>query len=387
MYRSLILAAVSACLLCFPGTRAEMQALAPVYVDTSVPSPPVPVAAGGKTLLVYELHATNFSSKEITLTGVDVFGDGATDRPLVRYDRDALASVLTRPGAGKIPDPRVVGGGMRAVVRVWIATDPAAVPTALVHRLTFEVTDAAGAKQSATVEACRVEVSTAKALVLAPPFRGGTWLAGNGPSNTSDHRRTIVAVDGRARVAQRFAIDWVKFGESGLPYHDDPSKNANWFGYGEEVLAVADATVVAVKDGIVENMPLTEQMAVPITLETVAGNHVVLDLGGGRYALYAHLQPGSLRVKVGDRVRRGAVLGLLGNSGNSDAPHLHFHVCDANSPLGCEGLPYALAGFEVLGTVASVDDVLGGKAWHSSPARAPDARHDEIPLENEMVRF
>jgi murein DD-endopeptidase MepM/ murein hydrolase activator NlpD len=83
---------------------------------------------------------------------------------------------------------------------------------------------------------------------------------------------------------------------------------------------------------------------VPITSETVAGNHIVLDLGGGRYAFYAHFQPGSLKVKVGDRVTRGQVIGLVGNSGNSTEPHLHFHISDGVSPLGSEGLPYVLDG-------------------------------------------
>ncbi len=78
----------------------------------------------------------------------------------------------------------------------------------------------------------------------------------------------------------------------------------------------------------------------PITLETVGGNYVALDLGGNRFAFYAHLQPGSIKAKVGDRVRKGQVLALLGNSGNSTEPHLHFQVTDGNSPLGSEGLPY-----------------------------------------------
>ena len=75
----------------------------------------------------------------------------------------------------------------------------------------------------------------------------------------------------------------------------------------------------------------------PITSETIGGNHVVLDLGGGRFAFYAHLQPGSLKVKVGDRVTRGQIIGLVGNSGNSTEPHLHFHISNGVSPLGSEG--------------------------------------------------
>jgi len=66
-----------------------------------------------------------------------------------------------------------------------------------------------------------------------------------------------------------------------------------------------------------DNVPLTEKRAVPITLDTLGGNLVVLDIGNGRYATYAHLIPQSLRVSVGARVRRGQVLGRLGNSGNS----------------------------------------------------------------------
>jgi murein DD-endopeptidase MepM/ murein hydrolase activator NlpD len=93
-----------------------------------------------------------------------------------------------------------------------------------------------------------------------------------------------------------------------------------------------------------------QRAPLPITLDTIGANYVIVALGNGGFAFYAHLQPGSLRVKPGDCVRRGQVLGLLVNSGNSDAPHLHFHISDANS-LESEGLPYVFDSFEVLGTV------------------------------------
>jgi murein DD-endopeptidase MepM/ murein hydrolase activator NlpD len=133
---------------------------------------------------------------------------------------------------------------------------------------------------------------------------------------------------------------------------------------------VADGVIASVKDGIPENIPGATSRAVPITLDTVGGNYVVLDLGDDRFAFYAHLQPGSLRVKVGDRVRRGQVLGLVGNSGNSTQPHLHFHVTNGNSPLGAEGIPYAIGSFEVQAQNGS---------WES--------RKNEIPMNNSRVRF
>ena len=71
----------------------------------------------------------------------------------------------------------------------------------------------------------------------------------------------------------------------------------------------------------------------------IAGNYVVLDHGNGVFSLYAHLQPGSIRVKAGERVLVGTTLAKLGSSGNSTEPHLHFQVCDAPDPLACAGIP------------------------------------------------
>ena len=112
------------------------------------------------------------------------------------------------------------------------------------------------------------------------------------------------------------------------------SSNANFYSYGTQVLAVADGRVSDLKDGLPDNVGLSERAERRITLENVVGNYVILDLGQRHFAVYAHLQPGSLKVKLGDTVKAGQVVALLGNSGNSDAPHLHFHLVDGNSPLG-----------------------------------------------------
>src|SRR5262249_6401837 len=154
---------------------------------------------------------------------------------------------------------------------------------------------------------------------------------------------------------QRFAIDWTQIGEDGKPFQGDRSRNSNFYAYGAEVLAVANAVVADVKDGIPDNDP--GKKAVPITLETIGGNYVILDLGRGNFALYAHLQPKSIRVRVGQKVRRGQVLALLGNSGNAEGPHLHFHVTNANSVLGAEGVPYVFESFDLQGILPSLKDL------------------------------
>jgi hypothetical protein len=141
---------------------------------------------------------------------------------------------------------------------------------------------------------------------------------------------------------------------------------------------VADGVVTEIKDGIPQNVPNAEKYAVPITLETIGGNHVIVDIGGGRFAFYAHMQPGSLRVKVGDHVKTGDVLGLVGNTGNSSEPHLHFDICDASSMLACEGLPYAFASFEVTGDAS-------GEGAGMKTLSPPVTRTMEIPAEDEVV--
>jgi hypothetical protein len=112
----------------------------------------------------------------------------------------------------------------------------------------------------------------------------------------------LLAIEGRARVAQRFAVDFTRIAQDGQVFHGDPANNANWVPYGAAVLAVANGRVADVQDGIPENDPTSPTKAIPITLKTVGGNYVILDLGSGRYAFYAHLQPGSLCVGRGDRV-------------------------------------------------------------------------------------
>ncbi|XOS92163.1 M23 family metallopeptidase [Brevibacillus laterosporus] len=113
--------------------------------------------------------------------------------------------------------------------------------------------------------------------------------------------------------------------KQGKSHQGDPTKNESYYAYGQEVSAAADGKVVKVENEIPDNDP------VGTTNKTqLLGNHVIIDHGNGEYSVTAHLKTGSLTVKVGDQVKRGEVIGLCGNSGNSSEAHIHFQV--SNSP-------------------------------------------------------
>jgi murein DD-endopeptidase MepM/ murein hydrolase activator NlpD len=182
--------------------------------------------------------------------------------------------------------------------------------------------------------------------VLGPPVEGPDWLAEDGPSNDQDnhHRRGVVILDGQPVDSRRFAIDWKQVKDSAA-FSGDARDVHSYYSYGKMVCAVADGRVVSARDGLPENIPGHGDAfhpAVPITLETVAGNTITLYLGGGQFAYYMHLQPGSLRVKAGDRVRRGQVLARVGASGDAREPHLHFEVNTSSKLLAGEGVPYLI---------------------------------------------
>ena len=294
-------------------------------------------------------------------------------------------SRLARPGraAADIPK-RVMAGGTTAILFLDVAF--ASVPTSDLHHRLFVKLDAEQPTEMSLLTAI-VSLRSSAPLVLSPPVKGEYWLAMNGLSNDSSHRRTIVVVDGRATIAQRFATDWTRLGSDGQAFHDDPAQNSNWYAYGVDVLSVHRGRVTGAQDGITENNPTADHKAVPIDLNTVAGNYLIVQIAPYRYALYAHLQPGSFKVRVGDRVKAGDLLARLGNSGNSDAPHLDFHVCDRNSPLGCEGIPYVFDCFSQFGEVPSLEVLTNGVGWKPIENGSPKLRKHELPTSNAVVRF
>jgi len=355
-------------------------------VDLLLPTAPTTIRILGKTQLVHELHITNFLAVDISLSRVQVLN---TDRPsgsVADYRDEELRKRIGRPGLLRgAENPQVVGPGMRAVVYLWIElADGSDAPVALTHRVELNILRPSG-PAAVAVEGAGSAVSGAAPVVLNPPLRGGPWAAIYAPLLMGGHRTAIYTLGGRARIPGRFAVDWMRVPPGGAIETDTARRPDDWNGRGAEVLAVADAVVAAAMDDIPDNPDIPSASDKPMTPERASGNYVTLDLGRGRFAFYEHLRRGSVSVKAGDRVKSGTVIGRLGNSGSSSmGPHLHFHVSDANSPLGAEGLPFVISAFEHLGAFASIDALVAGSTWVSA---AQGVRRREHPAANSVIRF
>ncbi|MGV9449617.1 M23 family metallopeptidase [Streptomyces sp. NPDC003635] len=195
-------------------------------------------------------------------------------------------------------------------------------------------------------------------MEVEPPVTG-RWSALNSPADrTPSH--------GTHAYGQTYAIDLVAEPEPGAR----PGFRALWPlarrstdfpAFGAPLLAVADGTVVRAEDrqrdhlsrtslpGLLYLMLAEASVREMAGVRRIVGNHLVLDLGDGTHALYAHLNRSSLAVAEGDRVRAGQVLARCGNSGNSSEPHVHFQLMDGPDPDTARGLPFRWRGIGVPG--------------------------------------
>jgi hypothetical protein len=375
-------------------------------VSIEAPVEPIPVKGDdGKWYFIYHLFITNWSFSDLTLKRVEIRSERG-GQVLAEYGVKELEqwhrfrAVLPTPAPLRLrnrAELRTVNSGWTGVLFAGFTLDKReAIPTVLRHQFAFEANppitllrdrprDQEG---ELLLEDYPVKVSGNKPLTIGPPLRGGPWKCSGAtdPFSLHQHQTSLVVQEGRARIPERFAIDFQKIDERGdiLP-SPFPEKISNklFYSYGEEVLAVADGVVAAVKDGVRENSPQADgriKLAAPVSRDTNAGNQVSLDLGNGRYAFYAHLQPGSIRIRAGDKVRRGQLLALVGNSGNAVGPHLHFHVGDRNSLNGCEGVPFVFDSFDVVGRWP--------KDYKPATTKSPVRHHQlEMPLKDTVVSF
>ncbi|MFE6025993.1 M23 family metallopeptidase [Streptomyces niveus] len=225
--------------------------------------------------------------------------------------------------------------------------------------------------------AAALKGTTARTPVETGAPVSGRWTALNSPA-------TKVPSHGIHSYGQTYAIDILAAPDP------DPRPpfamlwplvrgNSHYPAFGAPVLAVADATVVQVLNGRRDHLTRTSlpalawMMLIEAPLREsagpswIVGNHVVLDLGGGTYAMYAHLKQGSVTVAAGDRVRAGQRIAACGNTGNSTESHVHFQLMDGPDLDTARGIPFTWRG---IGVPAN------GESFTPEPEATPAERLD-----------
>jgi hypothetical protein len=355
----------------------------PLFVTVLTPPAPV-VGSDGRQHLAYELTLENNTGARAEVDSVAVRARGAG--VLLRIAGAQLPAVMQNFGFVQTSAFAASEGG-----RMWLdVTLPRGrrLPRALVHRLSVRAVAPTGESQTYTFDAASTPVSRRRAVKLSPPLRGGLYMNFNGCCVLSPHRNALTALNGTPFLSERFAVDFIQINAQGAGGAGDLTRNESFFTFGEPVLAVADARVVSMLNTVPENVPLNEPPASSFSERAILGNHVILNLGDGRFAAYGHLQTGSARVRVGQRVRRGQVLARVGNTGPSGGPHLHFQVSDGPQPLASDGLPFVFRRFSLAGEVSNIGQFLTGAA-NADIRRVQRAarRRDELPLHASVVRF
>jgi murein DD-endopeptidase MepM/ murein hydrolase activator NlpD len=305
----------------------------------------------GKVHLEYDLLSTSVFPDPVRLTKVEVLADDG--RRLLNLEGDDLKA-RTQPLGDTTPTSKVPPSSAVATL-IDVVVPPGEVPERVTNRVTYELVPDTPEILEALISGLqtrgpRLEVPPRPATVIAPPLSGEGWFNANGCCEPTPHRSFRTAADGlRFATPETFAIDWVQL-RGGRLFEGDGTKNEQYFAFGAEVRSATYGEVVVVRDGRPEETPNNDPKNVVLE-QDFGGNHVAVRVRPGVYAFYAHLQPGSIDVGVGDTVETGQRIGELGNTGNSTQPHLHFELSDGPDPLTSNSLPFVVDRYTFAGSV------------------------------------
>jgi len=243
-----------------------------------------------------------------------------------------------RPSIQTVPDRQLPAGGQLTVFNPFASFAPGQALAKLHYELRFEGPEGT---PSTTASLDVLPQAQAPTAGEALPLRGPV-LDYDGHDFYAHHRRfdtsfaPIAALGFRGNF-MRYAYDFVPVDARGEAHRGDGAANADWIGFGQQVLASADGVVVSTQNARPDDRQF-DQGQLATQPWVLFGNYVLLDYGHGRFGVYAHLQQGSVRPAVGARVHRGEAIARIGASGSAMFPHLHYQVQDGPT-LQADGLP------------------------------------------------
>jgi hypothetical protein len=392
-----------------PSGITVKDAYTPVLVQVNNP-PTVPVAGtDGRFHVAYNLLLQNASPVAATIRKLDVVDATNTSKVLATFINKQLADPACNFGdcnrlhalpSTPVTDTVIPPQQARVLFVDYSFGSPGEAPKYVMHHLYFD-----GAVSPVTTTPGPVDytvtpyrISASGPVIIGPPLKGNNWVALNGCCEPGwPHRSSPVAMNGNLVGGQLFAIDWKRTNNQGAFYTGDKTKNESYVDYGSEILAVADGTVTSLLDGQDANapgvLPADDPVLGPkLTVENVEGNHIVLDIGNGAYAFYAHLIKSSLLVKRGDKVTKGQVIAKLGNTGNANASHLHLQIMNGPSAIASPSIPYVIDSFDYQGQISpqrvyEADNYLTGNFFGPDRHPTPETRTNQLPMAWAIINF
>lgn len=399
--RALAAAVLAACVAAPGAALAQQGQAAPrgilpgtefaAFQGQVLTEPQAVLGSDGRRHIAYELVLGGTTPVALKITRVQV-RDAASKRTLLSLSGRRLAAHLTKMGDSEAP----LKGGIVQSAETAVAWLDVSLPARarVPARLDHVVTGVVQVKGGPTLREVITPVATRRARVpaLGPPLGGGgAWLASDGCCSAYTHHRWgMISVNGSLGVPQRFAIDWYAVDDQNRTWIGDPSKLTSYLSYGRPVIAAAGGVVTGItSDDFPETTSAPEPPPIP-PIEQTVGNAVIIRIAPGTYILNAHMQPGSIRVRVGQRVRRGDPIGLVGSSGNSSTPHLHFQLLSTPTFFPSDSFPWAFERFELTGRMTRRiwDDDLGLQPTGTLPivpARNAGPRRNAMPLDKDVI--
>lgn len=358
--------------------------LTPLVADVMSAPYPVPVSDGFAHLL-YEVRIANITDGRFTLKRIEVRDEH--DKTLAQLDARTIGTRFCI-GGRRGSESNVLEASQFGVAFLDVAVArAAALPRSLTHVIEGYSDKAAAAF---TIRVAVTRVVTADPRALGAPLHGRGFVSADGCCDSIRHVRALLALDARFYLAQRFAIDWEKIDEAGRVFTGDPKAVGSYRIYNQPIFAVADGTVVAARNDLEDQVP--GQLPQGLPLDQADGNFAVIDLGRGVYALYAHMRHGSVAVSAGNKVHRGEQIGNVGNTGNTQAPHLHFQLMGAPSALAANGLPYVfdrylVTAIDAAGTADFDRAEATGTPLTLTPRDPPAQEQGTLPLDLSIVTW
>jgi len=335
---------------------SDAVTLAVTSLEMKVTFSPIAVkSTDGKINLLYSVEIPNFEKEGYGLKDFQVLN--AADNTILCSIKDKGKYMLIHnPTIESIPQelyyyPLLDLAAYR--FSIGLILDPAEVPQKVKHKLVL-IKDAT----EKIIEGAEASISKGPITVISAPLKGGGFVAASTTTLMNNHHPTFqLTYRGMTTVPERYCVDWNKLdAATGSPFHGDQSICENWYVYGQNVYAASNGQIVFVSDDMPDQFPVGT-VSSDINIFNGAGNSVVIVSEGG-YTIYGHLKPNSIVVKIGQIVKKGQLIGKVGNSGNSQAPHLHFGLHTDFPYYISESLPYYIDSMEKIGSTGKPDGAL-----------------------------